>query len=292
MYLILSAKKPSIGCFCEKPVAVKKCLEYNENKNVTIIQPKCDAPCNDFSITPCKVKYFSSESYKLFECFEKYGGISSPIENQRNINFLKKKLEQSEMELEKKLEQRELEIHELNKKLNRSKIEIQELNTKLNQSKTEIQELKKKTIDLPTENVDSKIYKWIAIVLIILFVLFILYKFFPCQKLKNIIQKKRPETRTMSLTRTENGDQATMSERKSDDQQKEENNDEDHSKREKREEVGIEYRPDYVHPEENGDGDDEDDDNEIEGLSEELQTNIPLKRKLRTSAVVLESETH
>lgn len=285
-------KKTSIGCFCEKPVAVKKCLEYNENKNVTIIQPKGDTPCNDFSITPCKVKYFSSESYKLFECFEKYGGISSPIENQRNINFLKKKLEQSEMELEKKLEQRELEIHELNKKLNRSKIEIQELNTKLNQSKTEIQELKKKTIDLPTENVDSKIYKWIAIVLIILFVLFILYKFFPCQKLKNIIQKKRPETRTMSLTRTENGDQATMSERKSDDQQKEENYDEDHSKREKREEVGIEYRPDYVHPEENGDGDDEDDDNEIEGLSEELQTNIPLKRKLRTSAVVLESETH
>lgn len=81
-----------------------------------------------------------------------------------------------------------------------------------------------------------------------MFVLFILYKFFPCQKLENIIQKKRPETRTMSLTRTENGDQATMSERKSDDQQKEENYDEDHSKREKREEVGIEYRPDYVHP--------------------------------------------
>lgn len=228
----------------------------------------------------------------MFECFEKYGGISSPLENQRNINFLKKKLEQSEMELEKKLEQRELEIQELNKKLNRSKIEIQVLNTKLNQSKTEILQLKKKTIDLPTENVDSKIYKWIAIVLIILFVLFILYKFFPCQKLKNIIQKKRPETRTMSLTRTENGDQATMSERKSDGQQKEENYDEDHSKREKREEVGIKYRSDYVHPEENGDGEDEGDDIEIEGLSEELHTNIRLKRKPRTSAVIFESEAH
>lgn len=299
-------KKTSIGCFCEKPVAVKKCLEYNENKNVTIIQPKGDAPCNDFSITPCKVKYVSSESYKLFECFEKYGGISSPIENQRNINFLKEKLEQSEMELEKKLEQRKLEIQELNKKLNQSKIEIQELNkkltqskteiqelnTKLNQSKTEIQELKKKTIDLQKENDDSKIYKWIAIVLIILFVLCILYKCVHCQKLKNIIQKKCLKTRTM--TGTENDDQATMSERKSDDQQKEENYDEDRSKRETRKEVGIVYRPDYVQPEESGDsdGDNEDDDNEIEGLNEELHTYIPLKRKPKTSAVNFESETH
>lgn len=30
-------KKISIGCFCEKFVVVKKCLEYNENKNVIII---------------------------------------------------------------------------------------------------------------------------------------------------------------------------------------------------------------------------------------------------------------
>lgn len=96
------------------------------------------------------------------------------------------------------------------------------------------------------------------------------------------------------MTGTENGDQATMSERKSDDQQKEENYAEDRSKRETRKEVGIEYRPDYVQPEESGDsdGDNEDDDNEIEGLSEELHTYIPLKRKPKTSAVNFESETH
>lgn len=92
------------------------------------------------------------------------------------------------------------------------------------------------------------------------------------------------------MTGTENADQATMSERKSDDQQKEENYDEDRSKRETRKEVGIEYRPDYVQPEESGDsdGDNEDDDNEIEGL----HTYIPLKRKPKTSAVNFESETH
>lgn len=30
-------KKINIGCFCEKFVVVKKCLEYNENNNVIII---------------------------------------------------------------------------------------------------------------------------------------------------------------------------------------------------------------------------------------------------------------
>lgn len=88
------SNKTSIGCFCEMPVAVKKCLEYNKNKNITIIQPKGDAPCHNLSITPCKVKYFSSESYTLFECFEKYGGISSPIQNQRKINSLNTEIQE------------------------------------------------------------------------------------------------------------------------------------------------------------------------------------------------------
>lgn len=49
--LNLVSNKTSIGCFCEKPVAVKYCLEYNINKGVTIIQPKSSSLCKDLSIT-------------------------------------------------------------------------------------------------------------------------------------------------------------------------------------------------------------------------------------------------
>lgn len=65
------------------------------------------------------------------------------------------------------------------------------------------------------------------------------------------------------------------------------NRDEDHSKKEKRENAAIksiQYRPDYVQP-------DDDDDDEIQGLSEELHENIPLKPKPKTSTVFFDTET-
>lgn len=194
----------SIGCF-RKINAVKYCLEYNfnnTNNSEIIIQPKYNAPCHNLSITPCKVKYFSSESFKFFECFEKYGGISSPTQNQRNINSLKQRdlsLNTEIRELKKKLEQREISYT------------------------TEIQELKKKTIDLQNENDGLKTYKYFAISFIIIAVLFTVFIFFHYRrKLKIILQNKRLGTRTLSMTSTDNVDQTTVSEMKCDDQQKEE----------------------------------------------------------------------
>lgn len=61
----------------------------------------------------------------------------------------------------------------------------------------------------------------------------------------------------------------------------------DHSKRAKREDAAIksiQYRPDYVQP--------DDDDDEIQGLYEELHTNISLKPKSQTSTVFIDTETH
>lgn len=110
----------SIGCFHEIPV-LKYCLEYTFKNGEVIIQQKDNAPCHDLSITPCEFKYFSPESYKFFECFEKYGGISSPKENQRKINFWK---------------QRELSLNE----------EIGELVEKEMNLTNEIQELKKEMV--------------------------------------------------------------------------------------------------------------------------------------------------
>lgn len=100
----------SIGCFRETSV-FKYCLEYNFKNGKLIIQPKLNAPCNDFSITPCTDKYFSPESYKFFECFELYGGISSPKEFQRKIDFLQKVIQ----ELNKTIKERNYEIQNLQK---------------------------------------------------------------------------------------------------------------------------------------------------------------------------------
>lgn len=205
-------KKTNIGCFCEKPVAVKKCLEYNENKNVTIIQPKGDAPCNDFSITPCTVKYFSSESYKFFECFEKYGGISSPNENERKINSLK----QRELSLKTK-------IQELNKMLEQREINL----TKVIQTQKEtIEQRDDKIENLQDENDGLKIYKGFAIVLIVIFLLFFIIVFIYfriCKSKEKAIVKKDVHFQNCNSGKrptTGSGDQAAAL--KNNDQQKQE----------------------------------------------------------------------
>lgn len=75
-----------IGCFYEIPVTVKKCLEYNEKNDKIILQPSNYAPCGDMSLTPCKGNYSSTKSYELFQCFEKYGGILSPMGKEKPID--------------------------------------------------------------------------------------------------------------------------------------------------------------------------------------------------------------
>lgn len=79
----------SLGCFPRKIVTTKKCLEYNyKNGNFIIIQESVGAPCDILTITPCNYEYESPDSYKIYECFEAYGGIPSPIESQEKINNL------------------------------------------------------------------------------------------------------------------------------------------------------------------------------------------------------------
>lgn len=79
----------SLGCFPRKIVTTKKCLEYNyKNGNFIIIQESVGAPCDILTITPCNYEYESPDSYKIYECFEAYGRIPSPIESQEKINNL------------------------------------------------------------------------------------------------------------------------------------------------------------------------------------------------------------
>lgn len=84
-----------IGCFYEKNVTVKKCLEYNILINGRVImQPSNYAPCGDFNLTPCN-DYSSTKSYELFQCFEKYGRILSPKEKQMRIEHLERESNQT-----------------------------------------------------------------------------------------------------------------------------------------------------------------------------------------------------
>lgn len=213
--------KTSIGCFCEKPVPGKYCLESNIDKGATIIQPKYNAPCNDLSITPCKVKYFSSESYKLFECFEKYGGISSPIENQRKINSLKQRelsLNTENQELKKKMDQREIYFTNV----------IEKQNETIKQRDDEIQ-------NLQDENDGLKSYKVFAIFSIVVFLLLLIvslivfiYWYFRNRKSKRkAIPKSQPAINPGTTPHTDSGDQEALSFMKYDDQQKEEHSDGD-----------------------------------------------------------------
>lgn len=213
--------KTSIGCFCEKHVHGKYCLEYNIDKGATIIQPKYNAPCNDFSITPCKVKYFSSESYKLFECFEKYGGISSPIENQKKINSLKQRelsLNTEYQELKKKMEQREIYFTNV----------IEKQSETIKQRDDEIQ-------NLQDENDGLKSYKVFAIFSIVVFLLLLIvllivfiYRYFQNRKSKGkAIPKSQPAINSGTTPHIDSGDQEAVSFMKYDDQQKQEHSDED-----------------------------------------------------------------
>lgn len=90
----------SLGCFPETHVTVKKCLEYNEINDEIFIQPSILARCDDFSLTPCKGYYSSTKSYELFQCFEKYGGILSPMKKQRRIDQLMEKVTERNQEME------------------------------------------------------------------------------------------------------------------------------------------------------------------------------------------------
>lgn len=153
----------SIGCFSKTPV-LKYCLEYNFKNGEVIIQPKLNAPCHDLSITPCEFKYFSPESYKFFECFEKYGGISSPKENQRKINSSKQRelsLNTEIQEVKKMLEQIKFNLTNQNQEL---KKEIQEQNETINQRDDKIQSLQD----------HLKIYKGLAISFIAAFIILLL----------------------------------------------------------------------------------------------------------------------
>ena len=91
IYLLHNENETVLGCFEDVKITGKNCVELNNGK----VQKRYNAPCGNFSVTPCVFLYNASESYTYFECFEKYGGIPSPLE--RTNKFKTLEIEKSEM---------------------------------------------------------------------------------------------------------------------------------------------------------------------------------------------------
>lgn len=90
VYLLDSIKeKTLVGCFHEKFIFGKYCPEYNTGR----AQASFKASCANFTVTPCRSPYNLSESYLYFECYEKFGAISSPETSQQEIHEMKKREE-------------------------------------------------------------------------------------------------------------------------------------------------------------------------------------------------------
>ena len=87
IYLLNGENETFLGCFEDVKITGRYCPELNNGK----IQERFNAFCGNFSVTPCVFQYYASESYKYFECFEKHGGVHSPLDMIKEINTLKMK---------------------------------------------------------------------------------------------------------------------------------------------------------------------------------------------------------
>lgn len=271
----------SIGCFYEIPV-LKYCFEYNFKNGKVIIQQKYNAPCHDLSITPCKSKYFSPESYKFFECFEKYGGISSPKEYQRKINSSKQSelsLNTEIQELKKLSEQKEIYLTNKNREL-KKEMEQREINlNKVIQEQSET--IKQRDDEIQNLQDALKICKGLAIFFIaafIILVLLVLFIFFRNRKIKGKTIPKESHhaiCNTMqsgTMPRTDRVDQEAVSLIKNNDQQKEEHFDEDQSELES----AVEIIPNDV---------DQADDTVVLQVDEPLEDDLKMNKRRDTESV-------
>lgn len=84
IYLLNGENETVLRCFEDVKITGKYCAELNNG----VIQERYSAFCGNFSVTPCVFRYNASESYTYFECFEKYGGIPSPLERINKIKTL------------------------------------------------------------------------------------------------------------------------------------------------------------------------------------------------------------
>lgn len=90
--------KTLMVCTPDKNLSGKWCPEFNPDKPYSQngrVQSKYNAVCENLPITPCKGIYSVWESYLFFECFQIFGGISSPMERVQKLKLCEKRYKNS-----------------------------------------------------------------------------------------------------------------------------------------------------------------------------------------------------
>lgn len=90
--------KTIMVCTPDRNLSGKWCPEFNPDKPYSlngIVQSKFTAECENLRITPCKGIYSARESYLFFECFQIFGGISSPMESVQMLKLCEKRYKNS-----------------------------------------------------------------------------------------------------------------------------------------------------------------------------------------------------
>lgn len=97
--------KTLMVCTPDKKLSGKWCPEFNPDKPYSQngrVQSKFTAECANMSVAPCKGIYSVWESYLFFECFQRFGGIPSPIESIQKLKLCEERYKNSSQVVAKK----------------------------------------------------------------------------------------------------------------------------------------------------------------------------------------------
>lgn len=170
IYLLDSIKeKTLVGCFHEDFIFGKYCPEYNTGK----AQESYKASCANFTITPCPSPYILSESYLYFECYEKFGAISSPKTSQQEIHEMKKR----EKNFKEDIYELNLTNANLEKELNLLRERYQNLSKLVNISSQTCDKLCNGTWKYVVLAISNPIFVFVLVIVHCLFILFFIRKF-------------------------------------------------------------------------------------------------------------------
>lgn len=117
--------KTLMVCTPDKKLSGKWCPEFNPDKPYSQngrVQSKFTAECEIMSVAPCKGIYSVWESYLFFECFQRFGGIPSPMESIEKLKLCEERYKNSSQVVAKKEniiseKQKDVEAHKNTSKI-------------------------------------------------------------------------------------------------------------------------------------------------------------------------------
>lgn len=98
--------KTYIMCDYKQPV-FGYCLEFNEGGGK--MQPSIER-CTEYKHSPCNSTYWSTDNYLNFQCFEKFGGLLTPMKQAEQLQALNQQLQALRQLQAQKNENGELEL--------------------------------------------------------------------------------------------------------------------------------------------------------------------------------------